>query len=327
MTERPTTAQDEQGGWQPLGWRIAVAVGFLIAEIVIVLLLARVAPGNPVGTIVLLGVLVVSAAWNVWLVIAMSKRSNAAAEHPRQEADALAKQQTALLRVVTLVAIANAETHTELKASRARLVTTSDQARRRFERDLRDGAQQRVAALGLGLRTVEASVAEEDKVVRQQLDNVINGLAELYTNLQELSRDIHPAVLSKGGLGPALRALARRSTIPVSTDVNFDQRLPESIELAAYYVVAESLTNAAKYSRASRVAIRVGLEPEELRIEVADNGVGGATATSGSSGLIGLKDRVEAASGRLDISSPPGQGTTLTARFPLVSADADDPPR
>jgi signal transduction histidine kinase len=215
-------------------------------------------------------------------------------------------------------AIANAETRAELKASRARIVAASDQARRRFERDLHDGAQQRIVALGLGLRTVEASVAEEDKAVRRQLDNVINGLAELYTNLQELSRGIHPAILSKGGLGPALRALARRSAIPVGIDVDVDERLPESIEVAAYYVVAEALTNAVKYSQASRVDIRVGREADELHIAVADDGIGGATSAGGGSGLIGLRDRVEAVSGRLHVSSPLGAGTTLTARIPLA---------
>ena len=214
-------------------------------------------------------------------------------------------------------AIANAETRAELKASRARIVAASDQARRRFERDLHDGAQQRIVALGLGLRTIEASVPEEDKAVRNQLDNVINGLAELYTNLQELSRGIHPAILSKGGLGPALRALARRSTIPVSIDVDVEGRLPESIEVAAYYVVAEALTNAAKYSGAAGVGIRVGQEAGELHVEVADDGVGGASSADGGSGLIGLRDRVEAVSGRMHMSSPQGVGTTLTARIPL----------
>jgi signal transduction histidine kinase len=215
-------------------------------------------------------------------------------------------------------AIANAETRAELKASRARIVVASDQARRRFERDLHDGAQQRIVALGLGLRTVEASVPQENQAVRKQLDNVINGLADLYTNLQELSRGIHPAILSKGGLGPALRALARRSVVPVGVDVDVDRRLPESVEVAAYYVVAEALTNAAKHARASEATVRVGLVSDELRIEVADDGAGGATTTGEGSGLLGLRDRVEALSGHLDVSSPPGAGTTLTAQIPVA---------
>jgi signal transduction histidine kinase len=217
-------------------------------------------------------------------------------------------------------AIANAETRAELKASRARVVAAADQARRGIERDLHDGAQQRIVALGLGLRTVEASISPEDHTVRKQLDNVINGLADLYTELQELSRGIHPAILSKGGLGPALRALARRSVVPVSVAVDVDGRLPESIEVAAYYVVAEALTNAAKHSRASGATVRVVLASSQLEIEVADDGVGGATSVSGGSGLVGLRDRVEAVSGRLEVASPPGHGTTLTARIPASSS-------
>ena len=222
-------------------------------------------------------------------------------------------------------AIANAETKAELKASRARIVAASDQARRRFERDLHDGAQQRIVAAGLGLRAVEASVPQKNQIVRKQLENVINGLADLYTNLQELSRGIHPAILSKGGLGPALRALARRSTIPVGIAVDVEGRLPESVEVAAYYVVAEALTNAAKYSQASGVSIRVGLADDELRIEVADDGIGGANSDGGGSGLVGLRDRVEAVSGTMEVTSPPGEGTTLTARIPHAPSVLPDP--
>ncbi len=481
---------------RPLGWGIVVAVGLILAETLIVLYLARVAPENAFGAIFLLGVLVVSAGWNTGLAIATSIASTLAylyfhvdgiaaalfvflplallanvlagqarlraaeAEQRRREADALATQQAALRRVATLVArgadpadvypvtvtelaralcvehvtlvrfddgpkctvlaahdlqgretlsvgeqlridgdslsgsihrtgkpariddyakmtgtiasrmqglglrsgvgapvtiddeprgalivgsartqpmpfetedrigdfadlvataIANAETRAELKASRSRIVTASDQARRGFERDLHDGAQQRIVALGLGLRTVEASVPPEDLAVRKQLDNVINGLADLYTNLQELSRGIHPAILSRGGLGPALRALARRSVVPVSVHVDVAGRLAESIEVAAYYVVAEALTNAAKHSQAAGATIRVTLAGDALEIEVADDGVGGATSDGGGSGLVGLRDRVEAVSGRLAVSTPPGAGTTLTARIPQTA--------
>ncbi|WP_443677446.1 GAF domain-containing sensor histidine kinase [Mycobacterium yunnanensis] len=214
-------------------------------------------------------------------------------------------------------AVSNAETKAELRASRARVVAAADQARRRFERDLHDGAQQRIVALGLGLRTIEASVPAEDVTVRNQLDNVINGLADLYANLQELSRGIHPAILSKGGLGPALRALGRRSVVPASVRVDLDRRFPEPVEVAAYYVVAEAMTNAAKHAQAQGITIQVGLVDDALRIEVADDGVGGATADGGGSGLIGLRDRVEAVSGRLEVSSPKGEGTTLTATIPV----------
>lgn len=217
-------------------------------------------------------------------------------------------------------AISNAETKAELKASRARVVAAADQARRGFERDLHDGAQQRIVALGLGLRTIEASVPPDDLTVRKQLDNVINGLADLYTNLQELSRGIHPAILSKGGLGPALRALGRRSVVPASVRVDLDRRFPEPVEVAAYYVVAEAMTNSAKHANASGITIRVGLIEDALCIEVSDDGIGGATSDGGGSGIIGLRDRVEAVSGRLEVSSPVGEGTTLTARIPVAAA-------
>ena len=220
-------------------------------------------------------------------------------------------------------AIANAETRAELKASRARLVAAADQARRGFERDLRDGVQQRIVALGHGLRAIEASVSPDEQAVHLQLDNAINGLADLYGDIQDLSRGIHPAILSTAGLGSALRALARRSVVPVSIEVDVDGRLPESIEVAAYCVVAEALTNAANHSRASRVAVRVGLGPDGLHVEVADDGIGGATSADGGSGLIGLRDRVESVSGRLDVISPHDGGTILTARIPHAR---DDPP-
>jgi signal transduction histidine kinase len=213
-------------------------------------------------------------------------------------------------------AIANAETRAELRASRARLVAASDQARRGFERDLHDGAQQRIVSLGLGLRTLEATIPPDQQAMRKQVDNLVTGMADLYTELQELSRGIHPAILSKGGLGPALKTLARRSTVPVALHVDVDGRLPESIEVAAYYVVAEALTNAAKHARATGVSIRAACADAELRLEVADDGVGGATPGAGS-GLIGLKDRVDAVSGRLVVTSPASGGTTVSARIPV----------
>ncbi len=216
-------------------------------------------------------------------------------------------------------AIANAETRAELRASRARVVAAADQARRGIERDLHDGAQQRIVSLGLGLRTLEATIPPEQQAMHKQVDNLITGMADLYTELQELSRGIHPAILSKGGLGPALKTLARRSTVPVALHLDVDRRLPESIEVAAYYVVAEALTNAAKHSRAAGVSIRAGFDGSDLRLEIADDGVGGASPGTGS-GLVGLKDRVDAVSGRLVVTSPPSGGTTVSARIPV---DAD----
>jgi signal transduction histidine kinase len=213
-------------------------------------------------------------------------------------------------------AIGNAETRAELQASRARIVAAADQARRGIERDLHDGAQQRIVSLGLGLRALEASIPEDDDAVHKQVDNLITGMADLYTELQELSRGIHPAILSKGGLGPAIKTLTRRSTVPVGLELTVDRRLPESIEVAAYYVIAEALTNVAKHAEASGVTVRAHCDDDELRLEVTDDGVGGA-ASGGGSGLLGLRDRVEAVAGQLHVTSANGSGTTVSARIPV----------
>jgi PAS domain S-box-containing protein len=213
-------------------------------------------------------------------------------------------------------AISNAETHAELTASRARIVTAGDQARRRFERDLHDGAQQRIVSLGLELRGVEASIPAEHQHLRDQLSKVVDGLVGVSTELQELSRGIHPAILSKGGLGPAIKTLARRSAVPVELDLKVDRRLPESVKVAAYYVVAEALTNAAKHAQASEVKVSAVAGDVELHLIISDDGIGGAVAGAGS-GLIGLKDRVEALEGRLGICSATGIGTTLDVVIPL----------
>jgi signal transduction histidine kinase len=213
-------------------------------------------------------------------------------------------------------AISNAETRAELTASRARIVTAGDQARRRFERDLHDGAQQRVVSLGLEIRAVEASIPAEQQQLRDQLSNVVDGLSSVSMELQEISRGIHPAILSKGGLGPAIKTLARRSAVPVGLDLKVGRRLPESIEVAAYYVVAEALTNAAKHAQASEVSVSAVAADDELHLTISDDGVGGAVTGAGS-GLIGLKDRVAALAGRLDIFSPAGSGTTLNAVIPF----------
>ena len=210
-------------------------------------------------------------------------------------------------------AIYNAENRAALKASRARIVAAADAARRGFERDLHDGAQQRIVSLGLQLRALEAS---EQGETREGIDRAVNDLMEVHEHLQEISRGIHPAILSRGGLGPAIKTLARRSAVPVVLDADVDRRLPESIEVAAYYVVAEALTNTAKHADASEVVLHVSSDDDELRMTISDDGVGGAVTSEGS-GLIGLKDRVEAVSGRLEIASPAGAGTTLQVTIPL----------
>jgi signal transduction histidine kinase len=215
-------------------------------------------------------------------------------------------------------AINNAETRAELKASRARIVTAADQARQRFERDLHDGAQQRIVTLGLELRAIEASAPAEDAGLQTQLGEVIDGLSGLYADLQELSRGIHPAILSRGGLGPAIKTLARRSPIPVDLDLDLNSELPESVEVAAYYVIAEALTNTAKYAKASEATVRAVTRDGVLHLTITDDGIGGASPGRGS-GLIGLKDRVDALSGSLAVSSPASRGTTVTAVIPFGS--------
>jgi signal transduction histidine kinase len=148
---------------------------------------------------------------------------------------------------------------------------------------------------------------------------VVAGLTSVASEVREVSRGIHPAILARGGIGPAIKTLARRSAVPVTLDLEVDRRMPEPVEVAAYYVVAEALTNAAKHSKASVVNIRARADEDEFRLSIVDDGIGGAAAERGS-GLIGLKDRVEALAGRLDIFSPAGSGTTLVAILPLDSA-------
>jgi signal transduction histidine kinase len=213
-------------------------------------------------------------------------------------------------------AIANAQAHAELTASRARIVAAADHARRRIERDLHDGAQQRLISLGLELRTVEASVPPDLLPLKDRISDLVTTVAGVSNDLQELSRGIHPAILSKGGLGPAIKVLARRSAVPVELVLGTDRRLPDPVEVAAYYVVAESLANAAKHAQASTVDVGVNIDGPNVHLSIRDDGIGGADAARGS-GLTGLHDRVEALGGRLSISSQPGIGTALHATIPF----------
>jgi signal transduction histidine kinase len=214
------------------------------------------------------------------------------------------------------IAIANAEVRADLAASRARLVTAGDEMRRRIERNLHDGAQQRLVTLALRLRTVRDGVPGELPELRRQLSGVEAGMTDLLEELREISRGLHPAVLSQTGLGPALRALARRSAVPVILDVAGVTRLPEPVEVAGYYVVSEALTNAAKHAQADAVEVIAGVVNSTLHLRVCDDGVGGADQARGS-GLIGLRDRVEALGGSLFVSSPHGAGTTIEVALPL----------
>jgi signal transduction histidine kinase len=213
-------------------------------------------------------------------------------------------------------AISNAEARSQLRASRARIVTAADNARRRLERDLHDGAQQRLVSLGLELRAAESSLRSESNPVAEQLSHIVAGLTSVSEELREISRGIHPAILSKGGLGPALKAVARRSAVPVELDLAIDGRLPTSVEGAAYFVVAESLTNVARHAQASAVFVRAGTDAASLRLQIRDDGVGGANPANGS-GLIGLIDRVEALGGSIEVSSPAGNGTSLHVTIPF----------
>jgi signal transduction histidine kinase/PAS domain-containing protein len=215
-------------------------------------------------------------------------------------------------------AIARAESRAELAASRARIVTAADETRRRLERDLHDGVQQRLVSLGLELRAAQAALPPDDEV-RAQLAHTASGLVGALDDLVEISRGIHPAILAAGGLGPALRTLARRSAIPVQLDLQADRRLPERIEVAVYYVVSEALTNAAKHAHASVVQVDVDADDSIVRLAIGDDGGGGADPARGS-GLIGLADRVEALGGRIEIASPAGRGTSLRVSIPIDGA-------
>jgi signal transduction histidine kinase len=215
-------------------------------------------------------------------------------------------------------ALANAATRAELIASRARIVAAADDARRRLERDLHDGAQQRLVSLGLQARMTERLVLPEQVDLKKQLSDLVSGLTGVSTELQEISRGIHPAILSEGGLGPALKSLGRRSAVPVSFDVAIERRLPDSVEVAAYYVVAEALTNVVKHARASEVNVRAQTKDATLYLWVQDDGVGGADSAKGS-GLVGLMDRVDALDGQMRVTSPAGSGTLLHIAIPLAS--------
>ena len=216
----------------------------------------------------------------------------------------------------TIAAFARARA--DLAASRARIVAASDQARRRIEHDLHDGAQQQLVSLGLGLRAAQKAVPPGQPGLREELGRLARGTAEILEELREISRGIHPAVLSLGGLGLALKALARRSPVPVKLDVRVQARLPERAEVAAYFVVSEALANVAKHARASVVEVQVEVRDGALAVSISDDGIGGADPSRGS-GLIGLTDRVEASGGTISISSHAGAGTQITAQLPIAS--------
>jgi len=206
----------------------------------------------------------------------------------------------------------------QLQASRQRLVQASDTERRRLERNLHDGAQQRLVVALLGLRAAEKRVAG-DPALSELVAQTRAELEGAIEDLRELARGLHPPLLAQRGLGAAVRAGAARSSIPIELDLQLDEPLPDAIEAAAYYVCAEAVTNTVKHAKASQAWVRLVHTAGALTVEVRDDGVGGACVDceGEQSGLGGLKDRVEALSGRLEVESPEGCGTTLRATFPL----------
>ena len=219
--------------------------------------------------------------------------------------------------------IANAESRAELDTS-ACDVAAGDEMRRRIERDLHDGAQQQLVSLMLELRKAEATEPCEECGLHAYLARTGQALADVLDGLQEISRGVHPAILSKGGLGPALKALSRRSAIPVELEVRAERRLPEHIEVAAYYVASEALANAAKHASASVVTIEVDVGDPMLRLEIRDDGIGGADPRLGS-GLVGLADRIEALGGRFVLTSQAGGGTSMLMTVPIEMTASHEP--
>ncbi|MET0993396.1 MAG: DUF4118 domain-containing protein [Mycobacterium sp.] len=251
----------------------------------------------------------ITVAGHLWGVIAASTKSN-------EPFPANTESHIANFTDLVATAVANAESREELAASRARVVAAADEARHRFERNLHDGAQQRLVSLALHLRITRDAVPAELPSVRADLDRVIEELVAAVEDLRELSHGLHPAVLSHGGLGPALRTLARRSSIPAEVHLNSKVRYPPTVEVAAYYVVSEALTNTARHAAASRVEVVVDEQDSTLCVSTHDDGIGGADPRRGS-GLTGLRDRVEALGGLIEVISAAGHGTTIKVSLPI----------
>jgi signal transduction histidine kinase len=213
-------------------------------------------------------------------------------------------------------AIANTESRAALAASRARIVAAADETRRRIERDLHDGTQQQLVSLMLDVRAVQAAVPPQLAELEGGLSGIAERVAGVFDQVREISHGIHPAILSERGLQAALKALARRSAVPVELDLRTGRRLPEHVEVAAYYAVSEALANAAKHARASAVHVELDTPDTVVRLAIRDDGIGGADPAKGS-GLTGLSDRIEAVGGTLEVTSPAGHGTTLLIEIPL----------
>jgi GAF domain-containing protein len=228
-----------------------------------------------------------------------------------------AEERLAQFAELLATAVSNAVMRTALAASRARVIAAADEGRRRIERDLHDGAQQRLVTLAVALQRAQAKIPSALDEVRADVGRVADGLTGAVNELRDLSRGIHPAILTEGGLSPALKALGRRSAVRVKLDVGFEHRLPDQVEVAAYYTVSEALTNASKHANATRVWVSMRVEDDMLLLSVRDDGEGGADATRGS-GLTGLRDRIEALGGKIEIKSPSGSGTVIEVEIPIA---------
>jgi signal transduction histidine kinase len=251
----------------------------------------------------------VSVAGRLWGVMILSSRS--------EPLPADTEARLAGFTELVATAIANAEAQAEVAASRARILTAADQTRRRIERDLHDGVQQRLVTQALMLSGIRDRVPAD---VRADMDQVREEMAATRRELRDLCQGVHPAILVEAGLGPAIRALARRSPLPVRVQLRVGRRLPGPGEITAYYVAAEAFTNAAKHADASAVDILIEEAGGTLTVQVRDDGSGGADESRGS-GLTGLRDRVEAVGGRMTVNSPAGAGTVLTILLPVTPTD------
>lgn len=234
------------------------------------------------------------------------------------------KGRLAAFTELIVTALVNAEAQAALNASRARIVATADRTRRRIERNLHDGAQQRLVSLVLHLQEMQEAAPGAGELAGR-LKGAVTEVTEVLEELREIAHGIHPAILTVGGLRPALEALARRSAVPVSLDISVAERLPEPVEIAAYYAVSEALTNTAKHAHASGADVEVAARDGGLRVCVRDDGRGGADFAGGS-GLAGIKDRMEALGGQIWLQSPPGTGTAMQIVIPLSGPGTPGPP-
>ena len=324
---------------------LLVAAGLIAAEVAVVRLLRDPPPHSTYAIVFMFGVLVMSAGWGLGLSLLTTVASAVAYLQVHLDGGPLLPLKPidvlTLSVFVPIAGIANIlgwqlrnrarDAHrswqeanaarAELVSSRARIVTAADNARRGIERDLHDGAQQRLVTLALQVRTLQMAIPEDPAELRSRIAGIGDGLRTASDELRELAHGVHPAILSRGGLRPALRDLGRRAPLPVEVHVEVPARLPEAVEIAAYYTVAEALTNAAKHAQASVVTVTVDTDETSLRISVADDGIGGANLDAGT-GLRGLEDRVAALGGKLRLTGSAGGGTTLVAEMPLAEAVA-----